>query len=68
MLGIIPQYTLESSIAHNFGVGFEHGPQTTTISTQIVPCLETKSNCLGAELKSMNPSLNRPIGSAQGVL
>jgi len=36
MVGTLPQYTLESSIANNFGVGFEHGPQTTTIFTQIV--------------------------------
>jgi hypothetical protein len=32
----IPQYALESSIANNFGMGFEQGPQTTTISKQIV--------------------------------
>jgi hypothetical protein len=36
VISTLPQYTLESSIANNFGVGFEHGPQTTTIFTQIV--------------------------------
>jgi hypothetical protein len=36
MVNTLPQYALESSIANNFGMGFEHGPQTTTIFTQIV--------------------------------
>ena len=27
MIGTLPQYALELSIANNFGVGFEHGPQ-----------------------------------------
>jgi hypothetical protein len=34
--GILPQCALESSIANNFGVGFEHGPQRATILLQIV--------------------------------
>ena len=36
MVGILPQYALESSFANNFGVGFEHGPQRASILLQIV--------------------------------
>ena len=36
MVGTLPQYALESSIANNFGVGFEHGPQRASILLQIV--------------------------------
>jgi hypothetical protein len=36
VVGTLPQYALESSIANNFGVGFEHGPQRASILLQIV--------------------------------
>ena len=36
MVGRLPQYALESSIANNFGGSFEHGPQRATILLQIV--------------------------------
>jgi hypothetical protein len=58
VVGTLPQYALESSIANNFGVGFEHGPQTTTIFTQIV-------NIYGCENFQIL-RLGHPMGSPGG--